>query len=80
MKIILNGEARELEATTLDAAMTELGFDDAVVATALNGEFVPRTKRVGTKVDDGDQLDVLAPLPETWQELGIRDDEAPQGS
>ncbi|MGI9334189.1 MAG: sulfur carrier protein ThiS [Gammaproteobacteria bacterium] len=62
MTIILNGEARDIEATMLDRAMIELGFGDAVVATALNGEFVAQSNRGVTPVEHGDQLEVLAPM------------------
>ena len=41
MKIEVNGEAREVTATQLDAALVELGWGEAKVATALNGSFVP---------------------------------------
>lgn len=62
MTIILNGEPRELEAAALDAALDELGYAGAVVATAVNGEFVPRTERPRVALKDGDRLEVLAPL------------------
>ena len=62
MKIFLNGDARELSAGTLDAALAELGYAQATVATAVNGEFVPKAERPETRLKDGDRLEVLAPL------------------
>ena len=63
MQIILNGAAREVSAQAdIAAALLELGFGDAVVATALNGEFVAAGMRVGTRLAPGDQLEVLAPM------------------
>ena len=62
MNIILNGEARTLRATTLDAALAEAGYADAVVATALNGRFVPQTARATQPLKDGDAIEVLAPM------------------
>ena len=62
MKIILNGDAREVRAASLSAALDELGFAGAVVATAVNGEFVSADARAATSLSDGDALEVLAPM------------------
>ena len=62
MKIVLNGEARELSPCSLAAALPTLGFADAIVATAVNGEFVPGTRRAAVHLKDGDHLEVLAPM------------------
>jgi sulfur carrier protein len=62
MKIILNGDRREVRAQSLAAALDELGFADAVVATALNGEFVAASARRATALSEGDELEVLAPM------------------
>lgn len=63
MRIVLNGEDRRLEAARLDRALEELGYTGAHIATAVNGEMVPRGARAGTELKDGDRLEVLAPLP-----------------
>jgi sulfur carrier protein len=62
MKIILNGDAREVRAASLSAALDELGFSGAVVATAINGEFVAAHARPATSLNEGDTLEVLAPM------------------
>jgi sulfur carrier protein len=62
MRIVLNGDAREVAADALDAALDELGYEGAVVATAVNGEFVPKAERGRVRLSDGDRLEVLAPL------------------
>ena len=62
MRIIVNGAVRELSAPDLAAALAELGFGEAVVATAVNGEFVPVAARSATPLAAGDQLEVLAPM------------------
>jgi sulfur carrier protein len=62
MRIVCNGEARETAQCTLTDALTMFGFNDALVATALNGEFVPVGRRASTPLKDGDQLEVLAPM------------------
>lgn len=61
MKIMVNGEAVQVVATTLDAILHELGNGDAKVATALNEEFVPASMRGETVLEAGDRLEIVAP-------------------
>lgn len=62
MKIILNGEPREVGTARLDEALCELGFATAIVATAVNGEFVPIRERAATLLSEADRLEVIAPM------------------
>lgn len=62
MKIEINGVPREVKAATLEMALAELGFAEAKVATALNGDFVPAQARPGTQLKEGDRLEVLGPM------------------
>jgi sulfur carrier protein len=62
MRILVNGASREIRAADLPGALEELGYAGAVVATAVNGEFVPATDRQSAHLADGDQLEVLAPM------------------
>ncbi len=62
MTIVLNGEVRETASATLTALLAEIELDEAVVATALNGEFVPADQRDNTPISDGDRIEVLAPM------------------
>jgi sulfur carrier protein len=62
MRILLNGTERRLEASRLDQALEALGYKGAIVATAVNGRFVPVGRRATTPLADGDHLEVLAPM------------------
>ncbi len=62
MRIDLNGTPRTVVARSLAEALSELGYDRAAVATALNGTFVPAAARAGTLLQDGDRIEVLAPM------------------
>ncbi|MBR3370427.1 MAG: sulfur carrier protein ThiS [Rhodobacteraceae bacterium] len=62
MKIEVNGDVHEISAATVQDALAELGWGDARVATALNGEFLPKAARATTDLTDGDRLEVLAPM------------------
>ena len=61
MRLVINGETRDVEATTLLSALEALDFTEAKVATALNGEFVPARARGATLLKDGDRIEILAP-------------------
>lgn len=62
MKIEVNGDTRDVKGPTLADALAELGWGAARVATALNGDFVPKAVRTDTTLKDGDRLEVLAPM------------------
>jgi sulfur carrier protein len=62
MKILVNGAWRETGAVDLAAALQDLGYGEAVVATAVNGEFVPAGARPGARLAEGDRVEVLAPM------------------
>ncbi|SDT89449.1 sulfur carrier protein ThiS [Stappia sp. ES.058] len=62
MSIIVNGEPHELAPSSLAALLNDLGYGDAIVATALNGDFVPSEARDETAVADGDRVEILAPM------------------
>jgi sulfur carrier protein len=62
MRILINGASRDIRAADLSGALEELGYAGAVVATAVNGEFVPAADRQVARLADGDQIEVLAPM------------------
>jgi sulfur carrier protein len=62
VKIEVNGEDRDVSAMHLDAALTELGWGEARVATALNGAFVPAAARGAAALSPGDRLEVLSAM------------------
>jgi sulfur carrier protein len=59
--VTVNGELCEIAAANLAEALAALDYADAVVATALNGEFVPKRKRAETPLADGDRIEIVAP-------------------
>lgn len=61
MKIIVNGTAQDVLASTLGALLAELGYGDARVATALNEGFVPTGARATTPITDGDRIEIVSP-------------------
>jgi len=62
MKLQLNGIAIDTDVTTLATLLDEQGFAEAKVATAVNGQFVPEALRNAQILDEGDLIEVLAPM------------------
>ena len=61
MKIVLNGDPREVAAATLSALLTECGFSGRV-ATAVNEDFIPAALRDSHALNEGDRIEVVAPM------------------
>jgi sulfur carrier protein len=61
LKITVNGEQQETEARTLADLCAALGYADAKVATAVNGDFVPASRRAGTELGIDDRVEIVAP-------------------
>jgi sulfur carrier protein len=61
MKLVVNGAEQDVAAQTLAAALDALDYGQALVATALNGEFVPARKRAETALREGDRIEIVAP-------------------
>jgi sulfur carrier protein len=63
IEIRLNGEPRQLEdGTTLDVLVKSLGQTPAALATAVNGDFVPRTQRQTCRLQQGDAVTTFQPI------------------
>jgi sulfur carrier protein len=61
LRITVNGEATETPAKTLADLVTHLGHAEGAVATARNGDFVPRSARADTRLQANDRIEIVAP-------------------
>lgn len=61
MRLIVNGSPLEVDAEDLTGALAALDYGDTVVATAVNGAFVPAGARDDRRLNDGDRLEILSP-------------------
>ena len=61
MRIILNGQRRELESGARDVSrlVLELGLEGKRIAVERNGEIVPRSRYASTTLEDGDRLEIV---------------------
>ena len=63
IEIRLNKEVRQLEdGTTLAALIASLGQTPAALATAVNGDFVPREQRPACCLQHGDVVTTFQPI------------------
>lgn len=61
--VTVNGNPHSVrDDTTLDALLKRLGQQADGVATAVNGEFVPRAARTNHKLNAGDAITCFAPI------------------
>jgi len=61
VKITVNGHEQETQASTLAQLCRDLGYGDAKIATAVNGEFVPVAARRETVLREHDKVEIVAP-------------------
>jgi sulfur carrier protein len=62
-QITLNGEPRSVpESVTLADLVAELGQQPQTLATAVNGEFVPRSARATVQLREGDAVFTFQPI------------------
>ncbi|GAB3769525.1 hypothetical protein GCM10028796_34730 [Ramlibacter monticola] len=62
-QITVNGEPRRVDDTaTLADLVAALGQPPAALATAVNGEFVPRSERAAVRLREGDAVFTFQPI------------------
>lgn len=61
MTIYVNDQPQPL-AASLAELLERLALDTAVVATAVNGQFVPKPARLQTRLENGDRIEIVAPM------------------
>ncbi|GAB2882504.1 sulfur carrier protein ThiS [Microbulbifer echini] len=63
MQIFINGELYSLEfPTELTVLLQQLGYCGEAFAVAVNGDFVARSEYSSTQINNGDSLDIVAPV------------------
>ncbi|MER8377600.1 sulfur carrier protein ThiS [Mesorhizobium sp. M1406] len=62
MKLMVNGEAHEVAATTLEALLAALDYEADWLATAVNNDLVHKSNRAEFQLNDGDRIEILSPM------------------
>ena len=61
MRVIINGEAREIAATRLDALLGELDYEGTHFAVAVNYDVLPKSRWAETQLKAGDEIEIITP-------------------
>ncbi len=59
VRLTINGEAREIAASTVARLVGELGLDPRKVAVERNLEIVPKSQFEATALSDGDRIEIV---------------------
>jgi len=59
ISIQLNGEPREVAATTLAELVSELGLERRMIAIERNLEVVPKSQYADTRLQSGDRIELV---------------------
>ena len=61
MRVIVNGEAREIASVRVDALLGELEYEGTHFAIALNFDVLPRSRWAETALNNGDEIEIITP-------------------
>ncbi|MGJ5035053.1 sulfur carrier protein ThiS [Bradyrhizobium sp. HKCCYLRH3059] len=61
MRVTVNGEARDISATSVAALLSELDYEGTHFAIALNYDVVPKSRWAETQLKTGDEIEIIAP-------------------
>ena len=61
MRVIVNGEHREVEASRVDALLSELEYGGTHCAIAVNFDVVPKSAWAQTALKSGDEIEIITP-------------------
>ncbi|MGE9009984.1 sulfur carrier protein ThiS [Leptospira interrogans] len=61
MRVTINGEAREINASSVDALLRELEYEGTHFAIALNYDVLPKSRWAETPIRNGDEIEIITP-------------------
>jgi sulfur carrier protein len=61
MRVIVNGESREISSSSVDALLGELEYEGTHFAIALNYDVVPKSRWTETLLKSGDEIEIITP-------------------
>jgi sulfur carrier protein len=61
MRVIVNGEQREIASSRVDALLGELEYQGTHFAIALNYDVLPRSRWAETALKTGDEIEIITP-------------------
>jgi sulfur carrier protein len=61
MRVMVNGEHREIASDRVDALLAELEYQGSHFAIALNFDVLPRSQWAQTRLKNGDEIEIITP-------------------
>ena len=61
MRVMINGEQREISSARIDALLGELEYEGTHFAIALNFDVLPRSRWAETALNNGDEIEIITP-------------------
>jgi sulfur carrier protein len=61
MRVRVNGEHREINASRIDALLSELEYEGTHFAIALNYDVLPKSRWAETAIKHGDEIEIITP-------------------
>jgi sulfur carrier protein len=61
MRVIVNGEPREISAASVGALLAELDYEGTHFAIALNYDVLPKSRWAETALKAGDEIEIITP-------------------
>jgi sulfur carrier protein len=61
MRVIVNGEQREIASVQIEALLSELEYEGTHFAIALNFDVLPRSRWAETPIKSGDEIEIITP-------------------
>ena len=61
MRVTINGEAREIAASSVDALLGELDYEGTHFAIAVNYDVLPKSRWSQTQLNNGDEIEIITP-------------------
>jgi sulfur carrier protein len=61
MRVIVNGEPREINAASIAALLSELDYEGTHFAIALNYDVLPKGRWAETALQAGDEIEIITP-------------------
>lgn len=61
MRVIVNGEQREIAASSVGALLSELDYEGTHFAIAINYDVVPKSRWSETPIKAGDEIEIITP-------------------
>jgi sulfur carrier protein len=61
MRVMINGEQREISSSRIDALLSELEYEGTHFAIALNYDVLPKSRWAETPLRAGDEIEIITP-------------------